>query len=245
MDEKYLWPLVGVALGWLLSVVSTAVKDRADQRRKLGRLVSKLLVIHDQIDTLIVVTEKIKDHVYGWENYEHMRKGINERHFLEPASHVDSLREAVDELSETLPVEAVSLHGFIDMLLKNKKASLKAVSKNHDLYVRGISVYEAGMQLMQRDLSKRIHRLALRHGLGTYVSVLLSERRKARNRQRTSEFGDKFTEDSFSELNRLAASVETPNPSLKGSTNGGPPGPVCGAVHSPQPVPSVSPSMPP
>lgn len=222
LDEKYLWPLVGVALGWFLSVVSTVVKDRAEERRKLGRLISKLLLVHDQIEALITATEKIKDQVDGWESYEHMRKSMTERHFLEPASHVESLREAIDDLAETLPVEAVSLHAFLDMLLKNKKASLKTISKSESLYIRGISVYEAGMQLIQRDLSKRIHRLALRHGIRTYARVLLSERRKAHNRQKASTFFHKFTIDSFTDLNRAAASAETPNTSTETRPNGNP-----------------------
>lgn len=225
MDEKYLWPLVGVALGWLLSAFSIAMKDRAEERRRLGRLISKLLVVNGQIDTLITVTEKFKDHVDGWESYEQMRKRVTERHFLEPASHVESLRESIDELSGTLPVEAVSLHRFVDMLLKNKMASLKAFSKNHDLYVRGVSVYEAGMQLMQRDLDKRIRRLALRHGLQTYTRVLLAERRKKKNRRSSNTFVDKFTEDSFAEMNRIVSAEEAPNPSVEASPNGGAPVP--------------------
>ena len=36
-----------------------------------------------------------------------------------------------------------------------------------------------------------------------------------------------------------------PNPSLKWSANGRPPGPVCGALHSPQPGPGVLPLAPP
>ena len=35
-----------------------------------------------------------------------------------------------------------------------------------------------------------------------------------------------------------------PNPSLKRSANGRPPGPVCGMLHSPQPGPGVPPSSP-
>jgi hypothetical protein len=35
-----------------------------------------------------------------------------------------------------------------------------------------------------------------------------------------------------------------PNPSLKPSPNGKPPGPVCGALHSPQPGPGAFPLVP-
>ncbi len=245
MDEKYLWPLVGVSLGWLLSAFSAAIKDRAEERRKLGRLVTKLLLINDQIDTLIAVTEKFKDHVDGWETYERMRKSVTERHFLEPASYVESLRESIDELAGTLPVEAVSLHGFVDMLLKNKQASLKALSKSHDLYVRGISVYEAGMQLMQRDLDKRIRRLALRHGLETYARVLLADRRKGRNQKSSSSFVDKFTVDSFAELNRMTSAAEAPNPSIETTPNVGAPSPQSAEVNNAPCGPGTQPPVPP
>jgi hypothetical protein len=65
LQEQYLWPLVGVALGWFLSLFAATIKDRVEDRRKLGRLVSKLMVVHDQLDTLMVVTEKIKEKVDG------------------------------------------------------------------------------------------------------------------------------------------------------------------------------------
>ena len=47
------------------------------------------------------------------------------------------------------------------------------------------------------------------------------------------------------QVHRRCISVAAlPNPSLKRSANGGPPGPVCGEVHSPQPGPGVPPSSP-
>ena len=45
-------------------------------------------------------------------------------------------------------------------------------------------------------------------------------------------------------LHRLSYSPAVPNPSLKRSANGRPPGPVYGALHSPQPGPGVLPSSP-
>ena len=40
------------------------------------------------------------------------------------------------------------------------------------------------------------------------------------------------------------AVAQRPNPSLKPSPNGKPPGPVCGALHSPQPGPGAFPLVP-
>ena len=42
----------------------------------------------------------------------------------------------------------------------------------------------------------------------------------------------------------MAVCAAWPNPSFKPSPNGKPPGPVCGALHSPQPGPGVLPSGP-
>ena len=222
MDEKYIWPLVGVALGWLLSLVATSLKDRAEKKRAIGCLIAKLLVVHEQLQVLIAVSENFKDHVDGWEEYERMRKGVADRHFLEPASHLDSLRTAIDEIAGLYPIEALSLHGLIDILLKNKTASLVAMSQSKDLYVRGISVYEVALEASKSQIDKAIRRFARRHGWTTYLKLQLKYRESALNRKRAHGFLSRFSADSFSELNQFLSKAEAPNPSIERTSPGKP-----------------------
>jgi len=220
VDEKYIWPLVGVVLGWLLTQLASGMKDRAEDRRKVGRLLSSLLLIQDQLATLIDVCDRIKTHVDGWEAYERMRKGISDRHFLEPSTHLDSIRKAIDDVSGLYPMEAHSLQRLIDLLLKNKKASLAASSLNRDLYVRGISAYEVGLDLAAAELKLVTRRFGHRHGFFTYAKVLFREVRSKRRRTKTDAFLAAFSKDAFAELNSAA---ETPKPSVEARPNGGVP----------------------
>lgn len=227
MDEKYVWPLVGVALGWALSFFSSLLKDRAERRQKLGVLVSKLLHVHSQVLTLQHVTETFKDHFENWEEYEPMRKRLTQRHFLEPESHVESLRSAIDEVSGLYPVEARSLHNLVDMLLKNKGASLLASSKSRDLYIRMLSMYEVGLQGAEKMILKSIRRFALRHGVFTYGSVVWElQRRRLAAYKKNVEFVDKYSTEmwaAFQNLERAPPSAQpasSPPPASETSKRG-------------------------
>ena len=214
MDEKYIWPLVGVVLGWMLSLFASSLKERAENRRSIGRLVSKLLLIHEQVCWLKAMTEHFKDFSDSWQSYERMRKDICDRHFLEPKSHIDSLRLAIDEVSGLYPVEALSLQGLLDQLLKHKSMSLSASATSKDLYVRFLSVYEVGIDFAEDDLRKRLQRLALRHGPLTYVRVRKQISRRATMPKSVQEFVNRFTADSFAEIERLTKDAKTSNPSV-------------------------------
>jgi len=228
VDDKYVWPLVGVALGWALSLFSTVLKDRAERRQKLGVLVSKLLHVHSQVLTLQQVTETFKDHAEDWEEYEPMRKRLTQRHFLEPESHVDSLRDAIDEVSGLYPVEARSLHNLVDMLLKNKNASLLASSKSRDLYIRMLSMYEVGLFGAEKKLRESVRRYARRHGVFTYGAVLWELRlRRSAKYKKNVEFAEKFSAemwDAIRNLNRAPPSTQTapaPSNASEAPKNGG------------------------
>lgn len=213
MDEKYVWPLVGVALGWALSLFSSVLKDRAERRQKLGVLVSKLLHAHTQVITLQQVAETFKDNAENWEQYEPMRKRLTQRHFLEPESHVESLREAIDEVSGLYPVEARSLHNLVDMLLKNKSASLIGASKSKDLYIRMLSMYEVGLFGAEKMLRMYVRRFARRHGLYTYVSVLWElRRRKGTMYKKNVEFAEKFSAETWEAIRKLQRGPSAPQP---------------------------------
>lgn len=204
MDEKYVWPLVGVALGWALSLFSSLLKDRAERRQKLGVLVSKLLHVHTQILTLQQVTEIFKDHAENWQEYEPMRKRLTQRHFLEPESHVVSLRDAIDGISGLYPVEARTLNNLVDMLVKNKNTSLQAASKSKDLYIRMLSMYEVSLCISEKKLQTYVRRYARRHGIYTYANLLWELHRwKSVKYKKNVEYVEKFSAEAWDTFNKL------------------------------------------
>jgi hypothetical protein len=209
MDEKYIWPLIGVALGWLLTLIAANLKDRADNKRKIGNLLAKLIIIQDQVSTMIVVAEQVKDGANGWEDYENLRKSITDRHFLEPSSHIDSLRSAIDDVSGLYPLEALHLHRLVDMLLKNKNASLSTMSKYPELYIRAISAYEVALDACKAALEKGIRNLAAKHSLITYARVLKKSWLRAHRHQKIDAFTSKFSGELWADFKRLSEHEES------------------------------------
>lgn len=204
MDEKYLWPLVGVALGWALSLVSAVVKDRGDRRRQVGVLVAKLLLVREQVVTLKRVVETVKDRVDDWAEFETMRRSITQRHFLEPASHVESLRKVIDDVSGYYPVQALSLHGLVDTLLKNKNASFANSVKSHELYIHVLSVYEVGLDWAERQLDRNIRSFSGKHGVTTYLLVQWNLHRRSQAFEKNKDFYEKSLSETWAGFRGLS-----------------------------------------
>jgi hypothetical protein len=197
------------------------LKDRAERRQKIGVLVSKLLHIHSQLLTLQQVTEIFKDNAETWEEYEPVRKRLTQRHFLEPESHVESLRDTIDEVSGLYPVEARSLHNLVDMLLKNKSTSLQASSKGTDLYIRMLSMYEVSLHGAEKILRESVRRYARRHGVLTYGAVLWElRRRKGDKYKKNVEFVEKLSAEVWEAIRhpeRAPSSAQPSTPPLPAS----------------------------
>jgi hypothetical protein len=205
MDEKYLWPLVGVVLGSFLTFVTSGIKDRAENRRKVGLLLSKLFATYSQLKTVRAVLEHFEDYAEGPESYERYRKDIVGRHFLEPPSHLESLNDAVGEISGIYPLLALELQSLIEMLVKNKAASLSESSKSDKLYAQFLAVYEVSLDFCEKGLTKHIHWLAWQHGPFTYFKVL----RRIRNRMsnESGAFMKKFSDEAFTEIKQTRTSI--------------------------------------
>jgi hypothetical protein len=201
MDEKYIWPLAGVALGWFLTVISTVWKGREARRGRTGKLLVRLILLRGDVRTLIRVTDDYMNHAENLEDYERYRKGISDRHFLEPPENLAELRKAIDEAAADQPLLTISVLSTLNVLLKGKKASLQETSKSDELYIPVISAHKVTLKLSEKRLVQHIRQLAWLHGTTTYVRVLymLYEKRKAQN----EAFLAKFSEETFAKMREL------------------------------------------
>lgn len=175
MSEQYIWPLVGVFLGWLLSAIAAGWKAREADKRSIGKLLARLIRILSHVRTLRAASETFKEHVESWEEYERLRKHISDKHFLEPLVDLEKLHLAVDEISGLHPVESIELREMLDQLSKAKSASFAVSSKvNRDVYVRLLSAHEVLLDLTAQALEKAIKQLAYNHSFVSYIKVFLS-----------------------------------------------------------------------
>jgi hypothetical protein len=117
---------------------------------------------------------------------------------------MESLSEAIDEVSGMYPIEALALHSLVDMLQKNKKMSLSESSKSKDIYVRFLSVYEVGLDACEAKLKEHIRRFAFRHGTITFLKVRLQLSSKGKLAASNEAFARKFMEETLVTLKQGA-----------------------------------------
>ena len=129
MDERFLWPLAGVFLGWLLNSITNARKNREENRQLIGRLLSILMGIYSDVRITNNTNEKIKDFAGSWERFESLRQHTMNKHFLEPASKINLLDKSIYEMSGAYPVESVQIQSLKTLLLKTKNTFFSSTSK--------------------------------------------------------------------------------------------------------------------
>lgn len=200
MEEKYIWPLVGVFLGWIFTTLSTNFKNRFEKKKLVGNLLTKLIRVERQLGILISATDKMKDYTENWHDYEPIRQGVVERHFLEPDAVRADLKQAIDDVAPLYPILAIDLENMYELLLKNKKASLLASSSNEKAYIRMLSIYEVGLDFCKINLSKTIYSIALKHGLITYLNLKYVNFVRNRNNKNSTEFANNISSEIMQEL---------------------------------------------
>lgn len=216
MSEQYIWPLIGVFIGWLLSAIAAGWKTREADRRNIGKLLAKLIRILSHVRILQSASETFKDNVSNWEEYERMRKYVSDKHFLEPIIDIEKLHSAVDEISGIYPVESIQLRELIDLLSKAKSTSFVSASKNKDIYVRLLSAHEVSLDLAVKELEKGIRQLARKHSAVTYVKIILKLRKGVRGLTSNEEFMKKFSAETWSAIRQAQQDAQSDGPASGG-----------------------------
>lgn len=207
MDVGLFGPLFGVFMGWLLASITAGWKTRAENRKIIGRLLAKLLLVYRQVHILIMSSEQFKDNVSGWEEYERIRKRISDRHFLEGAVDLIELREALNELSGIYPTRAWQLQSLVELLSKAKNASFKASVEKHKAYISMLSIHEVGLDQAEKELRHAVIRLAWKHSPLTYLGVLRLLNKGARGLSRNQKFIGGLMADIRAAMNEDAKEV--------------------------------------
>ncbi len=200
MDGRFIWPLVGVFLGWMLTSITIARKDREENRRLVGRLLSKLIDVHCDVQLLKTVTETFKDYAGNWENFESIRHRAMNKHFLEPTSKMKLLEESIHAFSGPYPVESFHLQSLKDLLIKAKNTSFTSTSKNRDIYIKVLSAHEVVIDHLGSELLKTIKSLSAKHSLVTYFKVILLLRKRRKRFEASNDFFSSHFDDVLSLL---------------------------------------------
>ena len=74
MEFRYLLPLIGVAMGWLLKELSDVAANRAEERRESGVALVGLLQLEAELHRLSTFLEFQKNRKISLEQYEKVRQ---------------------------------------------------------------------------------------------------------------------------------------------------------------------------
>jgi hypothetical protein len=196
-SQEYVWPLAGVLLGWLLSAISGGWKSRVERKKLVGRVLSKLLVVSGDVRALKSAADGFKDLSDGPVQYEVFRRRIYTHHFLEPAEKSKDLLVLASNLSDYYPFEAMQLQAVLHILMKQKAASLESTSKDKEAYIRLLSMHEVGTDACDRELTRIISYLALKHGVFTRIKLWLDRRKRSAFSAKNSQFLGGFAKETI------------------------------------------------
>jgi hypothetical protein len=180
-------------------------KARLDNKQRLGRLLTKLLLLHSNVQVLLAASELFKSNAKDWKEYEYFRKYISNSKFLEGPVDEQSLYEIVNDVAASDPVLAVKLSSLVEILAGAKKASLSESSKSAELYMSLLSVHEVGIENSSQELRKICFKVALRYSLLTAIKVFFYFRKGQKGRSRNEDFFAKFSASAFSLMREMSA----------------------------------------
>ena len=171
MEDKYIWPLIGVVLGWLLTNLSSQLKDREESRRKVAKLLAKFIVLHRQLLVTKTTTAKLEDSCASPEEYERLRQRVFDKSLLPSEIQLSNIESAIDELSGIYPLFALDLEEVMRTIVKHKNVKLSESASNIKIYSLLSATHELGINTCINVLEKDIRKLAFKHGLVTYLKV--------------------------------------------------------------------------
>lgn len=207
MEDKYLYPIIGIALGWFLKELSTAFQSSQESKRRLGRAISSLAYLNQEMILIQSQFEIFKNLSDSHQEFERFRQYILLKYPRRDEAYVEQIKESIATVAELSPMTALNLEGIVIRYWFLQEAKLTETSKDYELYICQLSSLEVGFELYQKEMEKVLRKLALMHGIKTWIQVLHESRRMRKNRpEKTESFNlilNKFKEakDKYSQVN--------------------------------------------
>ena len=188
MDEKVLWSLAGIALGWLLNQTSAAIKERTQTRQDLGRVISSLMLLYLELDRVYRQQNFYKDQLASWEAYEKYRAESSARLIGKDVELGEPFDSVINTVAAYAPMHAVSLQHVRGFLGRFRAFDLSPMASDRDKYIKILSSLEVGYELTQRLLERTLRRLSWKHGVDTWIRVGWHMRRHRKGVDKNAPF---------------------------------------------------------
>jgi len=168
---KLIIPLIGVLIGWFLNSISGLRKERTETNQKLGRAISNLIEFNSELKQIQKTYDVFKNSSSDIIDYEEDRQMVNRR-YTNRNDNFEGVYKSIEDISGLYPIEGMKLKTVVTNYIWSKKISLKESSKlGKDTYIQLLSIYEAAIDLDQKQLEKLIIKLAYKHSFSQWFKV--------------------------------------------------------------------------
>lgn len=177
MEFKELLPVIGVAIGWSLSEISSYLRGRGESLKSLGKAISNLYFLNMEMVQIKLAIEKHKNMSKEIKEWERYRQRAFRNYVSKDPEFPARLNASIDYISEQYPIEGFKIRELVNKYEFMKGKSLEPFLENQQLYVTVLSSYEAGFMGYQYILEKSIRSLAKRHSIIEWLKMELHLRR--------------------------------------------------------------------
>ena len=162
LDFKILIPLISVIIGWVLGTLTGFFKTRGENKKLLGKSISKLYYLNQELSVVANYLDKMKVRLSN-EEYENHRQKIIERHTLKNEHSIENINELVDKISSISPSLGIDLNHLLEEYIAERKIKFNSTKNNRELYFLMLSVYEVHQDLTIAQMEKILVKLSFRY----------------------------------------------------------------------------------
>ncbi|HHC6563255.1 hypothetical protein ACEWBS_22260 [Vibrio parahaemolyticus] len=199
MDIQYIWPLVGVFLGWLLNAISNSRKARLEERKTIAALLTQLISVQSKLDVYNSIVYYMKQRISDMKRLEEYRYKHAQRTFSKSTDELEELKVAIKNYSLLFPLSATALEETYGSLMVVQNTSLEAGSSNEERYQKMLKVLDYKARTSAESLQYHIFEVSLKHGVVTYLKVRYTDFRKYKR---------KATDENINSLNEAFSGVD-------------------------------------
>jgi len=162
LDFKILIPLISVIIGWVLGTLTGFFKARGENKKLLGKSISKLYYLNQELSVVANYLDKMKVRLSN-EEYENHRQKIIERHTLKNEHSIENINELVDNISSISPSLGIDLNHLLEEYIAGRKIKFNSTKNSRELYFLLLSVYEVHQDLTIAQMEKILVKLSFRY----------------------------------------------------------------------------------
>lgn len=211
MEDKYLYPLIGIALGWFLKEISTAFQASQESKRRLGKAISPLAYLNREMIIIQGQFEVFKDLSGSHQEYERFRQYILIKYPRKDEDFIKLVQESLSTVAEFSPLSALNIEQIVNRYWFLQEAKLSETSKDYELYIYQLSSLEVGFDIYQKQLEKAVRKLTYMYSLKTWVQYIFELRKIRKNNPRESKGFNTILEQFKAAKSKYSQPSDTPN----------------------------------